>query len=63
MNTITEPRQDISSSEAMDSTDSAGSGAKPKTGRGELWLAILALVAIVALVAAAFGAFESSSST
>ena len=62
MNTITEARHDGSGSEATSSQDKGGSGAQPKTGLGELWLAIAALAAVVGLVAAlALGAFDSSS--
>jgi hypothetical protein len=60
MNTITEPRHRIPSSEVTGSQGSNDSPQKP--GLGQLWLAILALVGIVALAAAvALGAFDSSS--
>jgi hypothetical protein len=62
MNTITEARHEISSSEAMTSTSGGPKGSQPKPGPGQLWLAIVALVAVVGLgVAVAVGAFDSSS--
>ena len=63
MNTITEARQDSSTSKSSEWTDEGSKGSQPKPGLGSLWLAIVALVAIVALgAAAALGAFDSSDS-
>jgi hypothetical protein len=62
MNTMTQPRHAVSSSN-LESSFEGPKGSQPKPGLGQLWLAILALVAIVALaVAVAVGAVGNSES-